>query len=320
MSVTPEMAKREYTIADAYEIQFAKDTHDNVAVASTLAQFNTFDPEFTAAFLAAFLLAIAEAEAVPSDEQVEAVISQLTQEVEDAMAACRKKYQDSKYFIEKAFPKNKAVHNEFGYEKYLKARDNQAKMIEFMKDFFGAATKYSAQLNLVNYTPAMITEIETIGNNLDTKNRQQNNHINNQPVITKERIDKHNIVWQITVRLCAAGKIIFYNNYSEYQKYLLPASDETVPFIVRGKVTQPVVGPSGGTPDPVEGVTVTVQEMPAMQTQTDSNGKYGFGSLPAGTYTLHFHKAGYNDVYEYGVVITDIEHPVVKNVTLIPQP
>lgn len=318
MSTQPQPVKRDYEVADAYQIEFAKDTHENVN--GTLADFTAFDPEIDAVFLAAFLTAIAEAEAVPSDEQVEAVISQMTVEVENAMAACRKKFQDSKYFIEKTFPNNEEKWKEFGYKNYLKARDIQPKMIEFMKDFYGAATKYSALLNTVNYTPVMIAEIETLTNNLDQKNKDQNNYINGRPGITKERIIKHNAVWAITVKLCAAGKIIYYNDYANYKKYLLPASDETTPMILKGKTTYTPPGSDPASPPALQGVSVSITELPTLNTLTDSNGNYGFPAIPAGTYIVNFNKAGYMPHSVPGVVITDIDHPVTLNVTLTPMP
>jgi len=327
MSVVPESVKRDYVIADAYMIEFAKDTHENVAVLpATLSDFNNFDPEFTVGFLTAFMAAIGVAEAMPSDDQIEAITTQLTGEVETAMAASRKSFQDSKYFIERAFPNDKTKWAEFGFDLYLKARDNQAKLIEFMKDFYGAAVKYTTQLNAVNFTAVMITEVETVGITLDTKNKAQNNYINGRQGITKERVDKHNAVWQTTVRLCAAGKIIYQADYAQYQKYLLPASDESPAlFILKGKVTRASAPttpgtPAGGTPITLAGVSISVMELPALVTTSDSNGNFGFGNIPAGTYTLNFSKAGYMPQSMPGVIITDIAHPVTLNVVMMQMP
>ncbi|MGE0636263.1 MAG: carboxypeptidase-like regulatory domain-containing protein [Bacteroidia bacterium] len=318
MSVTPELETRDYKISDPYMLEFAKDIHSYAT--EDILDLAGFDPDFTAAFLAAYNTAISDAEAVPSDEQVENIITQMTNDLETQMGVCRKKFQDTKYFIERAFPKDKATWNEFGYERYDKARNVQPRLIEFMRDFHATAVKYTAELGAVNYNLTLIDDIKTQGDLLDQRNREQNAYINNRSQITKERVVKHNAVWAIATRLCTAGKSVFYNNYSKYKRYLLPASDETESFILSGKVTQPVIGPIGTPPAAVEDVTVTVMGVPDATTQTDSNGNYGFTNLPAGTYSVEFSKTGYMPNMQPGVVITDMENPVTLNVTLTPMP
>lgn len=318
MSLTPELEKREYNISDPYMLEFAKDIH--TFATEDLADLVTFDPDFVAAFLTAYELAINDAEAVPSDEQVENVITQMTEDVEVQMGVCRKKYQDAKYFIERAFPKDKATWDEFGYDRYNKARNIQPKLIEFMRDFHGAAVKHAAQLGTVNYTAALILDIKTQTDLLDSLNRAQNAYANNRPQITKERILKHNAVWNTATRICTAGKTVYQDNYAKFKRYLLPASDETEQFILKGKVTQPGVGPVGTPALPVEDVTVSLMGLPGVITQTDSNGNYGFTSIAAGTYSVEFIKPGYMPSMQPGVVITDMDNPVTLNVVLIPMP
>ena len=318
MSLTPELEKREYNISDPYMLEFAKDIH--TFATEDLADLVTFDPDFVAAFLTAYELAINDAEAVPSDEQVENVITQMTEDVEVQMGVCRKKYQDAKYFIERAFPKDKATWDEFGYDRYNKARNIQPKLIEFMRDFHGAAVKHAAQLGTVNYTAALILDIKTQTDLLDSLNRAQNAYANNRPQITKERILKHNAVWNTATRICTAGKTVYQDNYAKFKRYLLPASDETEQFILKGKVTQPGVGPVGTPALPVEDVTVSLMGLPGVITQTDSNGNYGFTSIAAGTYSVEFNKVGYMPSMQPGVVITDMDNPVTLNVVLIPMP
>lgn len=318
MSLTPELETREYKISDPYMLEFAKDIH--TFAMEDIADLAAFDPDFSAVFFAAYQTAIDAAEAVPSDEQVENVITQMTEDVEAQMGVCRKKYQDSKYFIERAFPKDKATWDEFGYDRYNKARNVQPKLIEFMRDFYGAAVKYSAQLATVNYTALMIDDIKTQTDLLDSLNRAQNAYVNNRPQITKERIVKHNAVWNTATRICTAGKTVYQDNYSKFKRYLLPASDETEQFILKGKVTQPVIGPIGTPATPVEDVTVTVMGIPGLTAQTDSNGNYGFTSIAAGTYSVEFTKMGYMPSMQPGVVITDMDNPVTLNVVLTPMP
>jgi len=321
MSLIPELETREYKDPDPNMLEFSKDIHSFAT--EDIADLAVFDPDFTIVFLAAYNTAIEDAEAVPNDEQVENVITQMTNDVETQMGVCRKKFQDAKYFIERAFPKDKATWNEFGYDRYEKARQNQPKLIEFMRDFYATAVKYTTELGTVNYTAILISDIKTQGDLLDTLNRNQNAYVSNRPQITKERIVKHNAVWNIATRLCTAGKTVYQDNYSKYQRYLLPPGDETS-YILSGKVTTGGVAPGpgipAGTPDPLENVSVTITELPDISTQTKSSGKYGFGILPAGTYIVQFTKAGYMPLSMPDIIITDSAHPITLDVSLVAMP
>lgn len=293
MSTIPKPDKRTYNIADAYMIEFAKDTHTNAT--DDLADFTAFDPDLDAAFLLAFDTAITDAEAVPSDDQVQDVITQLTEDMESAMGACRDKFQNSKYFIEKAFPDNKAVWNEMGYDRYLAARDNQPKLIEFMTDFGVAATKHAAVLATVNFTPALLAEIGTLTEALNNSNKIQNAYIGNRQSVTSDRLTKHNAVWKTAVQLCTVGKIVYQNNYAKYQRYLLPSTEEApgvLAFI--GTVTTAATPANTGNPAPIENVEVTVENAEVSVTVlTDSDGKFGIGGLASNDYTVRFMHPNY---------------------------
>ena len=82
------------------------------------ADFINFDADFADPFAAGWLTDISDAEAIPQDEVLDDQLTQLTKTVEEEMTNCRNKFQDSKYFIEKTFPDNIPVWNEFGYNNY----------------------------------------------------------------------------------------------------------------------------------------------------------------------------------------------------------
>ena len=159
--MTPEPLVRLYKVADAYMIEFAKVLR--LFFIDDQAQFETEDSNFATPFETNWLNTITAAEAHPTDEQRRDQLEQLTVTVKAEMTECRNTFQAAKRYIEKAFPNNSEVWNEFGYDDYDEVDRNQPAMIEFMKRFHTTAVKYSAQLTApaVNFTAARIAEIET---------------------------------------------------------------------------------------------------------------------------------------------------------------
>ncbi|MCG3164428.1 MAG: hypothetical protein POELPBGB_00182 [Bacteroidia bacterium] len=316
---------RIFKVTDNNMLQYAKALR--LIFMEDQAAFVLRDPDFATPYETNWDGLITTAESHPTDEQVDDLLTQKTNDVEAQMRLCRNKWMDTKPFIKKAFPNNPTIWNEFGFNDYKDVDHSQAGLIKFMRLVHLTAVKYTAQLTAVNYTIAMIAEIETLRAALSLANDLQEKFKKDIPVLTQQRVDKHNAVYTVCQTVCETGKLIFRDDYANYQKYLLPASDESPAlFILKGKVIQPAIGPpptpgspaSGGTP--VEDVTVTVQGLPAITTQTDSNGNYGFGSIPPGTYTINFGKPGYMPHSVPGVVITDLANAVTLNVTLTPMP
>ncbi len=186
-----------------------------------LAVFTGYDPDFNEAYAQEWQAEIDAAENIQKENSVADILTGLTKKVNDGMAECQKKFQLTKHFIEKAFPGNKAVQNEFGYNDYSGARQSQPKMIQFMRNFDKAANKYSEQLIAANYTAENITEIKTIGDNLDAANTEQESYKKNRPVLSQDRITALNMCWQKCAKVGETGKLLFAGNAAKYSKYLL---------------------------------------------------------------------------------------------------
>lgn len=249
--------------------------------------FVAFDADLADPFAADWLTEISEAEAMPQDEVLDDQLTQLTAAVEKEMKSCRDKFQDSKYFIEKAFPDNIPVWNEFGYDNYDDTRRVQTKFVQFMKNFHNTAEKYKVKLIAKGYLQPKIDEIEAKRALLDAANQAQESFIGNLPVQTQERHNKNNDVWNIMVRVCTAGKRIYKDNYGKYQRYLLPPGEESDEAVsITGLVTDSVSG------NPIEGATLSLMPVD-IDTETTASGRYSYGGLPDGDYILNAQHADY---------------------------
>jgi hypothetical protein len=217
----PKELLRTYGIADADMLELAKTKQGFMS--EDKPKFTEFDNDFKDPYAANWLAAITECEQDLKDDSVVWQMTNLTQTVEAKMEQCRTAYQALKFFVEKAFPNNQPVWNEFGYAKYDSARKSQAQMIQFMQEVYSIATKYSAQLIEKNYTQAKIDALLTLKQELDTANNEQELFKGGRPTLTQARILNLNNVWKITVTVCRAGKIIFVDDKAKYARYTLPA-------------------------------------------------------------------------------------------------
>ncbi|MBS3915388.1 MAG: hypothetical protein KG003_12915 [Bacteroidetes bacterium] len=186
-------------------------------------RFDEFDTDFRDPFAENWLTAIAECEAELQDVSIVSQMTNLTEGVAEKMEQCRTAYQELKFFVEKAFPNNKPVWNEFGYAKYDSARQSQAQMVQFMQEAHTVARKYKDQLTAKNYPEGKIELLLTLKQELDAANTQQEMFKGGRPTLTQTRITKLNTAWEITVKVCRAGKIIFIDDKAKYDRYALPA-------------------------------------------------------------------------------------------------
>jgi len=313
--MNPEPLVRRYKIADAYMIQFAKVLR--LFFIEDQAQFETEDSNFATPFETDWLNTITDAEAQPTDEQRRDQLEQLTVTVKAEMTNCRNTFQAAKRYIQKAFPNNTEVWNEFGFDDYDTIRDSQPTMIEFMKRFHTTAVKYSAQLSAptVNFSAARIAEIETRRAALDAANNAQESFNGSLPTFTRKRIAAHNAVWNICTDVCGVGKALFRNDHARYQLYLLPPSEEpSGTLALSGTITRM---PDTSTPEGTPVVGAQTELMPhGLQSESDSNGMFGYANPPAGPATLRITHPLY---MEQNIPVTiDPANPLVVNVVMMP--
>jgi hypothetical protein len=233
------------------------------------------------------------------------------------MDLCRITFQDAKPFIKKAFPNQPGKWNELGFDTYDRSRQSQPLMLQFMARFHGVAVRNSAALIAANFTQAMIDAIEIRRAALNTANNAQEQFKGGMQGATEQRIITLNAMYSYCTNVCETGKLVMRNSHAGYQRYLLPPSDEPAgTLVLSGTVTQ--MGnavPAGNPSTPIEGA-VTELLPHGLQSQTDSNGKFGYGTAPAGPATLRITHPLY--MQQNIPVIIDPENPQVINVQMMP--
>ena len=214
------MSNTNYSLADIVSLGRLKQGFLSVDIAD----FSAFDPSFSPTYLSDFLVAIDAAEAFPDDETVVDIMTGFTVARDAKWAECKKAYQRLKFFIEKAFPTNIAIQNEFGFNDYTEASKIVEKMIRFMYKLYQTATKYSAQLTQANVTNADILALKTLHDDLKEADYKQEEYKNERQKLTQRRGELVDDLYKNYISyVCKAGKIIYIDNPAQYSRYLLPA-------------------------------------------------------------------------------------------------
>lgn len=211
---------RNYRVTDAEMLQTSGVF--NTLFQQDSAEFIGFDADFDAPFAENWTTAISSAEEASQDVMLIDQLAGLTKTVDDNMEEARNFYQKLKYYIEKAYPGNKPVQNEFGFNDYESARRSTPKFINFLTMLHAAGVKYTTELIAAGVTQEVIDQIITLRDALKDADQVQEVFKKNRPLETQTRVEKLNECWKFSKKVCKAGKIIFASDAAKYNQYLLP--------------------------------------------------------------------------------------------------
>lgn len=309
MPETLESLSRKFTIADPDMLEDSRTTH--ALFTEDLPAFNAFDASFDTIFADEWLATIDAGDGAPTDELYRDQLQIKTASVSAAKTACRAKYNEIKYFVQRAFPTNKEVQQSFGLDDYDKVRRSDTRLQEFMRRLHETATTNQAALIAANYSAAKIAEILPLAVALTDVNTQQEVFAKDQPKATRARIEIMNSVWASRTLVAAASKLVYANDFVKYQQYLLPSSDAAAEdFAITGKVLD------AENNQPLKGVRVRIESL-TTSVLTDAAGKYGFAdNMPPATYTLVFEILDYV-AQTKSVTVTSADETITVNVNLV---
>jgi hypothetical protein len=209
---------RSYSGSDTFMLEKSEELQ--IQFLLDVADFTAYDEELDVDFGNDWLAAIDAAVNFESDDLVLSQQEGKTATVLSGMQACSESYMDIIYFAEKAFKNDRAKLREFGQgAKYRKATKSQPRMVEFMKELFDVATKYSAQLTAKGCPPLTIAAIETVGNAYRDSNNTQNLYIDNRPVLSQERVILLNAAHAPMAQVVSAAERVYRNDFAKRTFY-----------------------------------------------------------------------------------------------------
>ena len=226
---TPQEIQRLYSKSDPEMLEEA--TVKETFAAEDITKITGFDTKIDLPFLTTCGTRLTASKAILTDEMVMDQVTQKSQVLKNLLNDCRNGFQDVKHFVEKAFPNDKGVKKEFGYDDYEDARTSQPKMIVFMKMLATTVGKYSVQLTAQGMPAALPTRITNLSKDIELANKEQEVSKSGRTITTQERINAYNNVWKDLQVICSAGKRAHINDYARYRRYILYSTNQQPPVL-----------------------------------------------------------------------------------------
>lgn len=191
-----------------------------------------FDEELDEDYIIRFSESLTRAKAIPLDEVVIDVQAGKSAVVLATRKLCEDHVADIKYFVNKAFPKDTAIKNEFGYNDYDEVRTKPALFVPFLRQLSVTVNKYGQQLRSKGMPAALLTISAELAGKLENDAREHELSMKGRTLTTQDRRIAYNEVWNMMKQLCLAGKRVYKNNYAKYRQYILYEGNQAPPPII----------------------------------------------------------------------------------------
>ena len=251
--------------------------------------FKDFDLEFDTPFAGEWETSILASEAAETAETRLDEQKAETAVVLEDMKQVRFIFAQSKYFVQKAFPKQAEVQNKFGLNNVDKDGSTQKELAIFLTTLYtqcnSAANKPA--LLAAGMTQLKIDAIASLAAKFVGDNQTQNAFILQTAQATEDRAKQYNATYDYWQRVNRASKVVFWDNLIKLNQYAMPHGSEGENFNVEGKVTD-----GSNNNANLKNVDVEIKEL-GIVTKTNFYGNFGFVNIPAGSYTLSFTLPGY---------------------------
>ena len=213
-----EKVVRLFSGKDAEMIQKSRIRRENFL--ADLEAFVKEDPDFDEPFAENWLSLIEECASFTTNKQAKAEQTAKTNVLLKLMKDSISESERLERFVDKAFPNNISVRNEFGFKKGL-SKISQEEMIDYIKHLYETAKKYQTELVNSKYSSERIESLNTLYVNLYSADTAQEEAKQNIPELTRDRIEKLNELWKINETVSKAANIIFKDNPEKKNRYKL---------------------------------------------------------------------------------------------------
>jgi len=211
---------RKFKLGDAVFMEYA--FRVSRTLPNDISDFSAFDTTMGEHTIAEISDGIEIVNNIKTDNIVIDELAEHTARVESIMEQCRLSYNHIMYFVKKAFPGNKPIHNQFGANDYLKSRKNHEKMIFFMQAMDKMVVKYRRELIQAGCTPFSIDKVNVLSNELANTNSDQESFKKEKGIVTFDRIDALNALYKLLLPIGEIARIIYADNPAKQDVYTLP--------------------------------------------------------------------------------------------------
>ena len=166
----------------------------------------------------------------PSDEQLEAIKINLTEQKDAARKALEKSMRSIFNMAENVFGQFSAKYKEFGNA--LISQQSDAEIVRVAKIMSGTAEKYLTELSEEGLTSDKINTLITQRDALDLAIDAQAQGISDRDVAAEGRVEALNILYQLLTKYAGIGQDIFYEtNEAKYNDYIIYDTPSGLPEV-----------------------------------------------------------------------------------------
>lgn len=168
-------------------------------------------------------LCMQEVENIKLDEDFIDEQQLLTYEINKMMISARDLLQIIYFYVDRSFGKDEAINTYFGRNEYLKARTKPLLLTKLILKCCEAANRpeYHPQLTAKGLSQIDIEQTIEIANKINLKVVERDKLISSRKLLTQERIAGLNTLYNYLAAVSEASKLVYKNDYSKYQQYLL---------------------------------------------------------------------------------------------------
>ncbi|PKQ65919.1 hypothetical protein BZG02_02640 [Labilibaculum filiforme] len=216
---------RSYYGSDANFINFASQRIK--LIEEKHADFIGFSPIFTSEGFAELKTIYDEACNITSDNAYIDIQAKATENVKLDLDACCKFYQRCKFDIQMAFPNDKKMWDQFGFNDYEEARKSGKYMYMFLTDLHMVSTRNTAALQKIGWTEESFSQILTLRDKLKADMILQSDCIMDRSRATENRTNKLNSLYEKMAVYFKAARILYDSNEETLKWFKFPAQSSS---------------------------------------------------------------------------------------------
>lgn len=208
-----------------------------------LAEISEFDDAINLEFLNTYKARISDCQKMGTHISNMNLQSQQSVILAKQFELAKKEYHKLQYYVSLAFPNNPSMSNKFGSNEYAKVRAKVDKFIGFMQILSESIVQYKDELALVGYSEKQIKGFNAQFVDLEKANTAHGLSIIEGIKLTHDRIEELNSIYQIALRICKVGSIVFANNAAKKQRYVFYDQVNNKPIRLKFIIEQEIIKP-----------------------------------------------------------------------------
>jgi len=216
---------RIYNCSDAVFISFS--SQSITLIEEEHAKFTAFSNHFTPETLTSVKELFQNAANIPSDKVYIDMQAKSTNNIKLKLEEAGKFYQRCKFDIEMAFPNDKNIWNQFGFNDYDEARKSARNMYMFYSDFQFMVNLHKEDLLAKNWTEETFTKIEDHKVSIKSLMDEQTKSMVDRGRATDQRIDALNSLHDKLAKYMKAAKFIYDGNEEMLKWFKFPVATTT---------------------------------------------------------------------------------------------